>query len=117
MSAVIGAGVGWQTRGPVWSPAVQGGIRPAPAVTQPFPNIGRFRRHLNGLTTDATNAPLGSVSVKWFDTVTDVLVGSGTSDALGAFDFPIYVDGVYQGMIWKAGTPTVFGASDRVAPV
>jgi hypothetical protein len=116
MSYFGGGSLGWSPVVAQWQPSVQGGMRPAPTDV-PWPNGGRLRRHLNGLTTDATNTPLGSVLVKWFDVATDLLVASLTSDALGLYDVPIYYDGTFYAWFWKAGSPTVFGGSDRVAPV
>lgn len=118
MSAVVGAGIGWSTRGPQWAPAVPGGMRPAPTVTQPWPNLGRFRRSLNGITTDAINAALGGVSLHVFSTGTDLEVADIVSDASGAWDVAIYTEGTtYYVWAWKAGTPNVFGASDVLTPV
>jgi hypothetical protein len=87
-----------------------------PAAVQ-WLNGSRFRRHLTGFTTDLMNAPLGGASVEWFNIATDLSVGAMASDALGFYDMPVYVDGLYQAITWKAGTPNVFGSSDRVNPV
>jgi hypothetical protein len=104
-----------------------GGVtRPSPPVrmapmlnaTQPFPNLGRFRRSLNGITTDAINAPLGGVSLHVFSTGTDLEVADIVSDASGVWDVAIYTEGAtYYVWAWKAGTPNVFGASDILTPV
>lgn len=81
--------------------------------------LARFRRHLNGFTTDATNAPLGSALVLIYDTVTRLLVAALTSDVTGMYDYPIYAEGttyfIYSN---KAGTPEVFGgSSNQLVPV
>lgn len=78
--------------------------------------ISRFRKHLNGLTTDLLNLPLGGVTVKIFDAATDILVGSLVSDAAGNYDLPTYANGSYYAWIRKAGSPNVFGGSDILTP-
>jgi len=103
--------VGEQPAGPFVRP-----FMPQPTLnpTQPFPNIGRFRRHISNITTDALNNVLAGVTVLLFDWGTKLLVGSVVSDTNGIYDFPLYVQGTtYFIYANKAGTPEVFGGSSN----
>lgn len=75
---------------------------------------GHFRHHLNGLTTDILNAPLGLATVLIYDWPTKLLVAELTSDASGYYDYPVYGFGTtYFIYTNKAGSPEVFGASSN----
>jgi hypothetical protein len=89
-------------------------VRPTLSPTQPFPTIGRFRRHITNLTTNALNLALGAATVLLYDWTTKLLVASVVSDANGLFDFPVYIEGttffIYAN---KAGSPEVYGGSSN----
>lgn len=104
-----GGGIATPTRPPVFPNA-----RPMLAPTDVRATINRFRRHLNGLTTDATNTALGGCLVLVYDTATRVLVAALTSDANGSYDLPLYSEGLtYFIYTNKAGSPEVFGGSSN----
>jgi hypothetical protein len=107
-----GGGLGWSPVGAMWRPPLV--VRPSPPQ---WLNTNRFRRSLNGYTTDATNSLLGGMLVKWFEVATDLLVGSFITGTDAYYDLPIYADGTYYAWIWKSGTPNVFGGSDVVSAV
>lgn len=88
--------------------------RVQPAIgTKDSVGISRFRRHVNGLTTDVFNAPLPGATVLVFAAGTDTLVQSVVSDAQGNYDVAVYSEGTtYKVYAKKAGSPNVFGASD-----
>lgn len=66
-----------------------------------------------GTTKDSTGAALGNCIVDWFDTATNVLIGTTTSDASGLFEFRSagQPPNAYYLVAYKAGSPDVTGAS------
>lgn len=95
------------------------GMRAGLNVSDPWPNLGRTRRHLSGVTVDILGSPLGSSLLLVYDTTTRLLEGALTSDAAGLYDLPLYREAttwfVYTN---KAGTPEVFGASsNQLVPI
>jgi len=113
------AGNGLMVHDPYFAPYALQPVQPTINPTQPGQAVGKFRRHLNGLTTDASNNALSGATVLAFYSATDTLLGTQVSDAQGNYDFPIYAEGL---TFWlyanKAGSPEVFGAtSDQVVPI
>lgn len=77
------------------------------------PRIGKFRRAIDGVTKDATGAPLGAVTVHAFRTSDDVEVDQVTSDAGGMYCVCVYTAGPFYCKAEKAGAPNVAGATDN----
>lgn len=68
---------------------------------------------LTGITKDSTGAALGNCVVDWFNTATDVLIGTTTSDANGLFEFRSagQPPNAYYLVAYKAGVTDVTGAT------
>jgi hypothetical protein len=66
-----------------------------------------------GTTKDSTGAVLGNCVVDWFDTPTDVRLGTTTSDANGLFEFRSagQPPNAYYLVAYKAGSPDVAGTT------
>lgn len=62
------------------------------------------------VTKDSANAPLGNCVVKLFNTATDVLEQTTTSDASGNYSFTVDKTKNYYCVAYKNGTP-VFGTT------
>ena len=70
------------------------------------------RYGIAGVTRDQYGSPLGGCTVKMFKTSTDELVDTQVSDPSGNYTVssPYYPDAHYL-VIYKAGTPDVFGTT------
>lgn len=66
-----------------------------------------------GTTKDSTGVPLGNCVVDWFDTATDVKLGSVTSDANGVYEFRSagQPPNAYYLVAYKVGSPDVAGTT------
>ena len=72
--------------------------------------LGRFG--VVGVTRDSYGSPLGGVTVKLYQTSSDLMVASVVSDPLGNYTVttPFYPDQHYL-VFYKSGSPDVFGTS------
>lgn len=92
---------------------------PASLGMRDGPNLGRFRRSLNGFSLDGFGVALAAVTVLIYDWTTKLLVGQLTTDAAGYFDCAIYAEGTtYFYYFNKAGAVEVFTtSSNQIVPV
>jgi hypothetical protein len=73
-------------------------------------SMGRWG--VSGVTRDVYGSPLGGVTVKLYQTSSDLMVSSVVSDPLGNYfvTTPFYPDAHYL-VFYKAGSPDVFGTT------
>lgn len=73
---------------------------------------------LSGVTYDTNSAVLGNCRVMIFRTGDNSFVGETTSDASGIWSFPILKGGPFFRVVYKPGSPDVFGTSvNTIVPV
>lgn len=66
---------------------------------------------ISGVTKDSTGAALGSVTVRLFNTATNLLEQTTTSDASGNYNFVVDKTQRYYQVDYKAGAPDLAGTS------
>jgi hypothetical protein len=100
-----------------WNAVGQPGLTDLPVA---FPRVVHELRpypptyfRLSGTTRDSTGAALANCVVEWFDTATDVKIGSTTSDANGFYEFRTagQPPNAYYLVAYKAGSPDVAGTT------
>lgn len=82
------------------------------------PRFLRNVRKLAGITKNSAGATLASCTVRLFDTSTNTLFATTTSDGVGAFSFDVVPDGPFYIVSYLAGTPDVAGTTvNTLVPV
>lgn len=66
---------------------------------------------VSGITRDADGAPLGGVTVKLFDSATDVLIDEVVSDGSGAYEIATPTGDAVYAVAYLAGSPDVAGTT------
>ncbi len=89
---------GWHPNG-----MARGTFRSRPFSTQGYT--------ISGVTKDSTGAALGVVTLDLFDTRTDALIATTTSDGSGNYSFGVSGGGSYYLVAYKAGVPDVAGTT------
>lgn len=119
----IGTGTGWSPNGGYVAgngPPLLGGQVPGPRVGPPLffedqtpGDGGSFLQYrVAGITLDMAGAVLASCTVKLYDTLTDALLQTTTSDGLGAYVFTVSVaNQQYYIVAYKASAPDVYGTT------
>lgn len=88
-------------------------VTPYPSVVHELKPIPPQYFKITGTTKDSSGVALGSCSVDWFDTATDVRLDTTTSDTSGAFEFRTagQPPNAYYLVAYKAGSPDVAGTT------
>lgn len=95
----------WQHILVAWQP---GPPRPEPIRARPNYYLSR---DIRGVTRDSGGNVLGNCAVKCYDTLTDVVIFSTTSDGNGNFAGTVPNDSQHYLVAYKTGTPDVAGSS------
>ena len=77
------------------------------------PRGGVLNTAINGISRDATGAPLGSCVVELLQSGGDILTQSTVSDSGGNFSFVNPGSGPFFIRAYKDGSPNVAGVTDR----
>lgn len=75
--------------------------------------LGSLNMSLSGTSRDSSGAVLGFCTVLVFRTQDNRFIGSTTSDALGAWTFPLLQGGPFFLVEYKAGSPDLAGTSQN----
>lgn len=82
-----------------------------PSVTPPLMAMP-YSITVSGFTVDAVGVALTSATVKLYRTVDDVVIGQTISDSVtGAYKIAVGGGGMFYIVIYKAGSPDIFGTS------
>lgn len=82
-----------------------GGITPIPS------RLTERNYTIAGVTQDATGVALGNVTVRLFNSATNLLEQATISSAVGAYSFTVDKFQTYYTVEYKAGPPDVYGSS------